>query len=290
MKLLKFGQALLIVATTACAGNPGTTDSYRMVLTKQSTLPHEVYESSGIALYRGLLWSFNDSGNDPELFGIDTTSWKIAIRITLTHGTNNDWEDLAQDDRYFYIGDFGNNFGNRRNLCIYRLAKDAIGEVAKQTLSADSLTFRYSDQYNFSEAPYATAFDCEAMYCLGDSLYLVTKDWVSRKGMLYRLPKAPGQYVALPTAGIQLEGLITGADYNPQTRELVVCGSDDFTPFVRCYEQFRIQKNTLAPIHELLLPSLYRVQIEGIVLLENRILLSCEESELPQSIFEVVMQ
>ena len=36
---------------------------------------------------------------------------------------NTDWEEISQDKDFIYIGDIGNNSGNRDDLKIYRAGK-----------------------------------------------------------------------------------------------------------------------------------------------------------------------
>ena len=86
-------------------------------------LPDEVDENSGLAYLNGKLWTINDSGGLPVLYALDTTNGQIVQRIAIANAVNIDWESLADDDQYIYIGDFGNNSGNRDDLSIYRVLK-----------------------------------------------------------------------------------------------------------------------------------------------------------------------
>ncbi|HET7898297.1 MAG TPA: hypothetical protein VFL47_11515, partial [Flavisolibacter sp.] len=107
-------------------------------------------ESSGLQMAGNFLWSFNDSGNDPVLFRMDTTSNKILQAVTLGV-TNVDWEDIGFDGTYLYIGDFGNNVnGARTDLKIYKLRLSDIPDYTTDpspTIPAsqiDVINFTYS--------------------------------------------------------------------------------------------------------------------------------------------------
>ena len=86
-------------------------------------LPDTVSETSGLIFHNGKLITHNDSGGRPELYEIDTTSLEITRTVTIENIENIDWEDIAQDDTHIYIGDFGNNGGDRTDLKIYKCLK-----------------------------------------------------------------------------------------------------------------------------------------------------------------------
>ena len=81
-------------------------------------LSNEISETSGLIFHNGKLITHNDSGNTPQLFEIDTVSYQITRTVTLSNVANIDWEDIAQDSEYIYIGDFGNNLGTRTDLSL----------------------------------------------------------------------------------------------------------------------------------------------------------------------------
>ena len=85
----------------------------------KSFLPDEVHETSGLFFHNGRLWTHNDSGGKPILYGLDTTNFEVVQRLTLVNAKNKDWEDVCTDGENVYVGDFGNNKGKRKNLRIY---------------------------------------------------------------------------------------------------------------------------------------------------------------------------
>jgi len=192
-----------------------------------------VNESSGLLWWNKLIWTHNDSGGQPQLYGLDSSSGNITRTITITNASNKDWEDIAQDGQYIYIGDFGNNAnGNRTNLKIYRINKSGIKK--KDSLTASVIHFSYSDQTDFSPTgSNNTNFDCEAMIAYGDSLFLFSKDWKDGKTRLSKLPKKPGTYVAQKISELNVDGLITGAEIISTKRVIVLTGyNTTVTPFI----------------------------------------------------------
>ena len=123
--------------------------------------------------YDGLIWMINDSEGNPYLYALDTATVKIVKRVRLADAENVDWEEIAQDESFVYVGDFGNNDGSRKDLRIYKISKSDLDD----TLAVpEIIQFSYPDQTDFTPAPYDTPFDCEAMISAGDTLQLFTKE------------------------------------------------------------------------------------------------------------------
>ena len=86
-------------------------------------LPKILKESSGLCYTDGNLWTFGDSGNPNEIFKIDSSTGIILQTVQIDNFPNIDWEDITADSSFIYIGDFGNNNGNRTDLKIIRIKK-----------------------------------------------------------------------------------------------------------------------------------------------------------------------
>ena len=198
-----------------------------------ANLGNRVHETSGLIWWDNQLWTHTDSGGKPALYAVDKSTGKVLKIVTITNATNVDWEDIAQDDDYIYIGDFGNNeHGNRKDLKIYKVKKSDV--KSKTAVEAAVINFSYNDQTNFAAAyPDNTNFDCEAMIAYGDSLFLFSKDWVDNKTRLYKLPKLPGTYTAVNIGELNVNGLITGATIIPNKRVIVLTGYNPLLmPFI----------------------------------------------------------
>ncbi|HEX5077135.1 MAG TPA: hypothetical protein VFW03_28250 [Gemmatimonadaceae bacterium] len=144
----------------------------------------QLVESSAAAQsfeQRGVLFTINDSGNDPLLFALDTSGADRGIwRV---HGaTNVDWEAasvgpcrgsgaiipaVAMPNECVYIGDTGDNRERHASRVIYRVPEPAAqGAGFLGDVTAEALRFRYPD------GPH----DVEAMYVPPNGvIYLITK-------------------------------------------------------------------------------------------------------------------
>ncbi|MBE0666422.1 MAG: T9SS type A sorting domain-containing protein [Bacteroidales bacterium] len=195
-------------------------------------------ETSGLIHWNGYVWTNNDS-DDNQLYALDTLNGNIVKSVALTGLSNNDWEEISEDEDFIYVGDFGNNSdGNRKDLRIWRISKSSILENAPV---ADAIDFSYSDQVTFTPAgSNNTDFDCEAMVVSSDSIYLFTKQWISKKSSLYSLPKTPGVHTAGLKAVLNVNGLITGATYLESKRIIALTGYGSATdPFIIMLYDFK---------------------------------------------------
>lgn len=200
-----------------------------------TVLPESMNETSGLIYFNDALITHNDSGNSTELFEFDETNGEIIRTVNITNATNIDWEDLAQDENYIYIGDFGNNTGDRQDLVIYRVDKQEY--ITQNQVTATSISFVYEDQSEFTGTPNSD-WDAEALFCMGDNLYVLTKEWQSLQTRLYRLPKLEGSASAELIEQYDIDGLVTGAVYNEEQNQLVVVGySTLLFPFVLLADQ-----------------------------------------------------
>jgi hypothetical protein len=186
-------------------------------------LPATLEEISGMVFWDGLFWGHNDSGNGPWIYAFDTLSGQVAKVVHLQGASNIDWEDMAQDEAHFYIGDFGNNAnGNRTNLTIYKVPKallvEAIDTIVIEKPQFDVIQYTYADQVSFNPTgANNTRFDCEAMFYHENTLHLITKNWVGDYAVHYTLPAVAGTHVAerqdsLFTGGFMITAADMGAD------------------------------------------------------------------------------
>ena len=200
----------------------------------------DLVENSGAAMSRtqpGVLFTINDSGNDPMLFALDTTgadrgAWRVQ------RATNVDWESIAVgpcDSREagvecIYIGDTGDNVELLREHTIYRVSEPVAGRPGSEgRVRAEALRYRYDD------GPH----DVEAMYVAPDgAMFLMTKrpradgDGKLRPAFVFRIPATAWQSSGVATAnrvdsvpivpGTAIGRLITDAALAPDGRHLAV--------------------------------------------------------------------
>jgi len=192
-------------------------------------LDNALSETSGLIFWNNNLWTHNDN-LDTNIYMLDTLYGRIVQAYPLTDIENRDWEEISQDEEYVYIGDFGNNSGNRRDLRIIKISKVSL---ISGSPVIDSIKYSYSDQVDFTPAGNDTNFDCEAFIVTEDSIYLFTKQWVSNHTSLYSLPKNPGNHIAKLRSSLDVDGMITGATYMGSKRIIALSGySNKLAPFV----------------------------------------------------------
>jgi len=191
----------------------------------------------------GVIFTINDSGNDPLLFALDTTGADRGV-WWVQGATDVDWEAasagpcggqaitpaIARPNECIYIGDTGDNSEARTSRVIYRVPEPPARSAGfTGALTAEALPYRYPDG----------AHDVEAMYVPPNgSIYLITKrprrDAAGRlrPALVFVLPPdawgKPGPVVAqlvdsLPIVpGSAPLRLITDAGLAPDARFLAV--------------------------------------------------------------------
>lgn len=192
-------------------------------------LSNELVENSGLIFFNNRFWTHNDSGGEACIFELDSSNGQIIRKIYVRNANNNDWEDIANDSLFVYVGDFGNNSGTRQDLHILKIQKADI--LAQDTVDAEFIRFSYADQLSFAFSRQNHNFDCEAMIIHNDSIFLFTKNWVDNKTKIYTLPTDSGEYVLSPLDSFNVNGLITGADISPDKSRIVLSGYHSYRPF-----------------------------------------------------------
>ena len=196
------------------------------------TLDPLLDNTSSLFYWEGDLWTCNDHG-EVVFHALDTTTGAI-LRSVATGVMPNDMEEVAQDDAYFYLGDFGNNHELlRTDLRVLRFLKS---DLLAGRIRPDTIAFEY-EGYDPSvvkgKGLPTTDFDCEAMVAGTDSLYLFSKQWGSYQTVCYSLPKQPGTYTAYGRDTLDVQGMVTGACLLPGARMLALCGYNIiYQPFV----------------------------------------------------------
>lgn len=187
-----------------------------------TTLNEDIKETSGLINVNGDIWTHNDSGGADRLYQINTETGDVIRDVKIDDADNDDWEDLASDDTYIYIGDFGNNDGDRTNLKIYRISREELSD--NDEVEAEKIEFSYSDQTSWEVNHNNHNFDCEAMICFQGNLYLFSKNWVDHQTRLYILPNQPGVHTAQYVATFDINCLVSGAEFLSSSNSLVIIG------------------------------------------------------------------
>lgn len=184
----------------------------------------DVNESSGLALSRepGLFYTHGDHGNEPILYVINWMG-EVVDEILVPGVPNTDWEALTRDpEGRIYIGDFGNNKNNRRDLTIYRFDPD------EPETEPQRIFFAYADQTAFPPQEREDYnWDCEAMIWRDGQLYLFTRDRGRHcTSKVYTLPAEPGVHLAQPIGQYDLTAEVTDAALSPDDTRLALLSQE----------------------------------------------------------------
>ncbi|MFZ1515709.1 MAG: T9SS type A sorting domain-containing protein [Saprospiraceae bacterium] len=204
------------------------------------TLPAELQESSGLlSLNSGnTFWTHNDGGNDPVLYEIDTLC-NILRKVLVRNVTNVDWEEITVDSEgNVFIGDFGNNNNDRRDLKIYCI--NHLQDSKNDTVEATVISFRYVSQTDFPPDGTYRNFDMEAFIWFEGNLHLFSKNRTNPfSGYCYHhtIPDKPGDYTTTlidsfqAGKGIMQQYWVTGAAVSPNHNSLILLSYDKFWLF-----------------------------------------------------------
>lgn len=200
--------------------------------------PDSITESSGLEISKnGQIWTHEDHGNQPELFALNDKG-EIVKTLPIAGVANNDWEDISSDtDGNLYIGDFGNNDNERRNLGIYKIGAkdlDKAGAAVEQTT-----TFYYPDQSEFPPQKAGKYFDAEAFFVFKDNFYIFSKNRskpFDGTTKMYRVPNQPGNHAAELIGSFQTcadddRCRVTAADISPDGKRVALLGADQIWIF-----------------------------------------------------------
>lgn len=176
----------------ACAQKP-----YFGKLDHLGRFPSQLSEISGIDIDElDRLWAIEDNGNKDVLYQLDFKGNPIK-KLKIENAKNGDWEDLTiSREGNFYIGDFGNNHNNRKDLVIYRIPAK---QLTKKTPKAEKIEFSYPQQKDFPPKKRDLLFDSEGFFHWNEHLYIFTKNRsrpYSGKTLAYRVPDKKGKHKA----------------------------------------------------------------------------------------------
>lgn len=191
-------------------------------------------ESSGIVRSRknpDLFWVHNDSGDEPRLYPIHRDGSPYLSKeqpdvpgVLIEGATHVDWEDIATlADGTLVIADMGNNGNARKDLAIYLV--DEPSPTASRSAPARRISVRYPDQTEFPPAKPDFNFDCEAIFSVGQTVYMLTKH---RSGdlrtKLYRLdqPQTDSTNTLTLVGDFEIGGQVVAADCDPAGKRLLV--------------------------------------------------------------------
>ncbi|MFD1550591.1 hypothetical protein DNU06_14660 [Putridiphycobacter roseus] len=227
----------------------------------------QVSETSGLVFVAGKLITHNDSGGAAALYELDTTTGDVTRTVVVQNASNIDWEAITRDADFIYVGDFGNNNGDRTDLSIYKISIEDYINSTNDTVVADTIQFSYADQTQFNSTQFSTNFDAEAFIVSQDSLYIFTKNWGNYWTSIYGLPKQVGNYSISKIDSINVQGLITDACYHIPAQKIWLTGYT-FSPFLVTLDQVVPPYFSNSSLTKTNVTTTASVQIEGIIALD----------------------
>ncbi len=225
-------------ANSAGGGPPATTAgaAYGPSTVLGTVTDPDIGESSGLAASRrvaGVLWTHNDSGDDPFVYCLDLQAkncgvWRVAGAEAF------DWEDMAAGPGpagggpSLYLGDIGDNLDQRTEIVVYRIPEPQPAPGAPSTRAvpattepAEKLRLRYPDGAHNAEAL--------AVHPTTGDLYVITKDAQSAGVFKAPAPVDPSRPTVLARVGAVRLGtgtrgleVVTGADISPDGRRVAL--------------------------------------------------------------------
>ena len=175
-------------AETVCASPPAIRRG--TVETKLLT------EISGLAASRsqpGVLWAHNDSGDIARIFAM-TDDGRHLGAYTLPSVQAIDWEDMAlgpgpvDGKDYLYLGDIGDNAGQRSEITVYRVREPDAGSDGELT-DVEALVLQYPDRPHDAEVLLVDPLD--------GNIYIITKEIAGGPSTVFRAPGAAAQVTVL---------------------------------------------------------------------------------------------
>lgn len=235
-------QIITVFLLLSC--NPKAQDTVQNDQLKvEFSLPKKLKEVSGITLSNDqkIIWAIEDQGNKNSVFALDRKG-NLLSEIVVENAENTDWEDITKDkEGNLYIGDFGNNENDRKNLSIIKL--DVKSESQAVAKAIQSTTFRYEGQTEFPPSKSNLLYDCEAFVEKDGMFYLFTKNRSKAFDgtfLIFQIPNKEGDFEAKLVGKLKLEGnyddaAITAASINSKNEIVLLTHSNihlltDFSP------------------------------------------------------------
>ena len=250
--------------------------SYSQKLTKDISLSKKIDETSGLEIVDGQFITHNDSGGDPKLYYLDKKG-KIVFERTLEGVKNNDWEDITKDDQFIYVANMGNNFDTRKNLSIIKTPIDP------SSSEAELIVFNYPEQVKFTTAYNQSQYDAEALITIDDYLIILTKNKLKKITEIYALPKIAGKYEAKKIGSLNTQSIVTGGDYDPDTKLLALTGTLIFNEYyILKIEDFDLESKKDYKIDMYEIP-IGKTQVEAIKIIDSNTFWITSEDEKSSS-------
>jgi len=231
-KRLKTILFVLIAFTYSCNGV-----AQQKTFSLETKLPKALKEVSGLMAVDNSIWAISDKPS-PAIFKLNEKG-KVVQEVKLKQVAVSDVEAITADGTHLYIGDIGDNNGDRLERKIIKVQLSSIGQGATAEAEGQVINFSFAGD-EIAARKKENNYDCEAMLYFKDSLYLFTKRRADDYAALFVLPNIPGQHQARLISRFKTDGLITDAAINPSGNEVALVGYQDGhkKPFVLLFSNF----------------------------------------------------
>jgi hypothetical protein len=268
---------------TACSQKPEQSP-----LTVKKVLTKGMKEISGIVATKNGIWAIKDKPH-AIVYKLDTAG-NLVQEVDIKGIEAADVEAVTADDSFVYIGDVGDNIGDRGERKIIKVAMNSIPKGEKVEANGEVITFTFPGEETV-ESKKDNNYDCESLLSYRDSLYLFTKDREDKKTRLYAIPKTPGNYAARFIDSFDCDGLITDAAINPANNLVALIGyhKGHNYPFMIFFRNFK-GDDFLSGEHNRieLADKEWDWQLEGISLTNDMVYFSCEGTpEVPATFYGI---
>lgn len=203
-----------IAACKTPAGKINSSGKKNFDLNIITILDPQLTETSGLEIIEEYIITHNDSGDSPTLYFLNLKG-ELLFNKTYKNMQAIDWEDVTKDDSYIYIADIGNNYGNRKDLTIYKIA---IEDLNNENAPVEKLHISYPDQISFKKGDQDHPYDAESIVAIDDELFVFSKDWKKQTTIIYKIDKNKAYQKAEKVSTFNVKGLITGATYNGRNK------------------------------------------------------------------------
>lgn len=197
----------------------------------------DIVESSGLAAsrrYDGMIWTHNDSGNDPEIYLLNTDG-TTAATVRLEGAKARDWEDMAiapcsathgpkSTEKCIYLAEIGDNNTKHDTVEILKFPEPEIPEERPASVTIEKWR---SIEYAYEDGPRNA--ETLLVHPKSANLYVVQKS-DRRRANVYRVPNRVTEEATRQTAKKVAElpidqGIgrqVTAGDFAPDGREFSI--------------------------------------------------------------------
>jgi hypothetical protein len=280
-----FAYSFIVLASvlTSCSSPKG-----KSPLVVKTVLPDELKEISGMTAIGNDIWVITDKPKS-RIFKLDSEG-RIVQTVHISNIEATDVEAVTSDKNFIYIGDVGDNIGDRVQRRIIKVAINSIPAGREVNATGETIDFVFPNE-KVATKKKQNNFDCEAIVSFEDTLYLFTKDREDKETKVYSLPKDSGNYAARYINSFNSKGLITDAAINGQNDELALIGyhKGHQYPFMLIFSNFT-GNDFFSGDHQRieLADKPWDWQLEGITYGNGNVYFSCEGTkEVPATFYGI---